>query len=903
MIVTKWRTLVLAVAMCSVPIATSHSQQPQPEAPPSADDQAQPTSDDQAQPSADDQAQPTSDGQAQPQTQTGTDGQQLEDIVVDSGPQQPQPQAQPQPVQQVQAQPQPQPTAVDSAAAAAQDADDPGPVYGAVNSTGAAARATQSATSPINPRQITPTNLQGFSQAASNITRAQLEEERPRTRNEIFTRVPGMVVVNDDGNGNHGGIGAQGSPPRRSRKLLVMEDGQSVNLALWLDPSVHYMAPVDRIEGVEVIRGGSIVHGPNNNFGIVNLRLLSPFGPNETVVSGALGWTDKNRNGNPDGLGITGLSNRRHVHTRQTFRNFGIVASYSGADVDGAWDTERLRFNDFYGALGWKGIDQDLTVQLTVARQRDKYDESNLEGEDDDPLGLVERRFFGFNHCKTCFAPGAIYNNYNGDIIRGQVVHNWYVDDDTTITSRFYAKRHRRDRYQIVTLEDNPPESDDPGISPVFEEDEDGLSTVILGEDSMFGRLRTFRAVGGEVRGERANLPLHWGMTYDLQAGIRYEKQGLSNRNFLGKSGQLLEDSDREGLTIFERNLEADAVSAFLQTNIHAREDLRVVPGVRFEWYRVQRQSLVTAEEEGEAEEVSGEECEEALGVEECLEIEGINRQAFDESYSSGNILPGISLAYTGLRRSTVYASYYRGLSTAILRNENFPAPDELGDNYTIGVRSTAFRGLIFDVAYFHKDIRNYQFGQSFSTAGDRGFGRADEVTVDGVEMYGRLNSNPFHGGEWNLFGEVNYTYNRTEFQKGTSGRPGEDDEDPAEQVSIAGFLAPEIPDQVAAFTAGVEQERADGWDWNASVTVAYRGEFFTDEFNTPFAGDPEGEIGLVPDVWLLSARANLDIGDTGASIWVAGENLTNELYITDREDGLKPGQGRTVWLGGKYKY
>ena len=233
--------------------------------------------------------------------------QQLEDIVVQGGTQQAQPQPQPQPQAQPAPQPQPEPTVVDSAAAASEDAADPGPVYGAVNSTGAQARATQSATSPINPRQITPTNLQGFSQAASNITRAVLEERRARTRNEIFTQVPGMVVVNDDGNGNHGGIGAQGSPPRRSRKLLVMEDGQSVNLALWLDPSVHYLAPVDRIEGVEVIRGGSIVHGPNNNFGIVNFRLLSPFGPDETVISGALGWTDKNRNGNPDGYGITGL--------------------------------------------------------------------------------------------------------------------------------------------------------------------------------------------------------------------------------------------------------------------------------------------------------------------------------------------------------------------------------------------------------------------------------------------------------------------------------------------------------------------------------------------------------------------------------------------------------------------
>ncbi len=387
MFFTRLRAIALVPAICCAPFAIAVAQEaqpqpqtevqsePQPQTESQSEPQPQTESQSEPQPQTESQPEPQPQTESQPQSQTGTGPQQLEDIVVESATQQAQPQQQAQAQPQAQPQPVVQPTEVDSPEAAVEDAADPGSVYGATNSSGAAARATQSATSPINPRQIVPTNLEGFSQAASNITQAELDERQARTRNDIFTRVPGMIVVNDDGNGNHGGLGAQGSPPRRSRKLLVMEDGQSVNLALWLDPSVHYMAPIDRIESVEVIRGGSIVHGPNNNFGIVNLRLLSPFGPNETVISGALGFTDKNRNGNPDGLGITGLSNRRHVHTRQTFGNVGIVASYSGADVDGAWDTERLRFNDFYGAIGWKGVDQDLTVQLTVARQRDKYDE------------------------------------------------------------------------------------------------------------------------------------------------------------------------------------------------------------------------------------------------------------------------------------------------------------------------------------------------------------------------------------------------------------------------------------------------------------------------------------------------------------------------------------------------
>ena len=168
--------------------------------------------------------------------------------------------------------------------------------YGSSASSGAQQRAATSVTSPVNPSSIVPQNLEKFSGAATIINAKKLEENQPRNINEALTRVPGVIVVNDDGNGHHGGIGVRGSPPRRARKILVMEDGHPANLALWLDPSVHYVAPIERLEGIEVIRGTIIAHGPNNNYGVVNYRNLSPFGAEETVISSAIGFT-KNKTG------------------------------------------------------------------------------------------------------------------------------------------------------------------------------------------------------------------------------------------------------------------------------------------------------------------------------------------------------------------------------------------------------------------------------------------------------------------------------------------------------------------------------------------------------------------------------------------------------------------------------
>lgn len=824
------------------------------------------------------------------------------------------------------------------------------PVYGSPAATGATARAQQSAQTPVNPTQIVPDNLQGFSAAATNLTPQVLSERKPQNFNDALARVPGIIVINDDAAAHHGGIAVRGSPARRSRKVLVMEDGHPVNMALWLDPSVHYWGPIERFENVEVIRGTIITHGPNNNFGVINARNISPFGPNETVVSSSIGFT-KSRTGTfqaqegdgpgsgPEGEGPvtsggndTDISTKWHVHTRQTSDNFGIVLSYTGSNVQGQWDTERLRDNDFYGALGWKGSSSDVVVSLMHARQKDNYDEQNFLGNyelgdfdaanEDDAIaqaervaagfrGLAEQQFYQLKHCKTCFAPSATLNTYTGEIWRGQVVHNAYLDDDTTVTTRFYAGEHRRDRYQLNSYGSNP--TGGPGFDPVFDPAVSGAneeSDLYFGENTMFGRLRTFRHIGGEIRGEWANREL-FGFKQDLQAGIRYEYQDMTNRNFIGRENQILGNGDDPGATIFDRSLNANAVSGFLQTNIHVAQDFNVLPGIRFEYFDVKRRNKVIAREESEAGGGDADDCLEAVGTEDCLDLDGIllNPSPAREGFDSFNALPGIAFAYTGLHKTTIYGGYHRGLTTGVLRNEDFPVEDEIGDNFNLGLRSSAFKGLDFEVTGFYQLIENYQYGASFSNvAGDRSFGKADEVEIGGVELFGRLNSQPFTGGAYNFYGEAGYTYSRGVFTDLT-----------IDGTSFNGNRIPEVPLHVAAFTLGVQQ--TTGWRWDASATMSYRGAFFTDEGNTPFgfggeleceeegAGEFEceleeaGEDGEVPSIWLLSARFNLDIGDTGASLFVAGENLLDKVYISDREDGMKPGIGRTIWTGFKYKF
>jgi len=800
--------------------------------------------------------------------------------------------------------------------------------YGPPGGEAAFERAMDSPQSPINPVSgIVPGDLQDFSSAASRVTRQQIDEQDPLSTNDILTRVPGVNIVADDGLARHGGIGVRGSPPRRSRKVLVMEDGRPINMSLWLDPSTHYVPPPERLEAVEVVRG-SVIYGPNNNFGAINFRNFQPFGPEETVVSGEGGTVSLDGPGLSDDSSAT----KWHVHSRQTSGNWGTVVSYTGANAQGAWDTERLRYNDFYAALGWKGVKSDATVSAVYFRQRDNYDEANLELEEEEEDGdeeggdlaeddeleeeeetsfrsdTVEEAFFKeIGHCKTCYNPGSIYNTYNADVALIQGVYNYYFDVDTTLNYRIYGQHHRRDRYQNFEGA-NPADAEDDFSALFFGDD------IVVPEGVMLGRLRTYNFVGTALQTEFANRPFFFGLTQDIQAGVRYEHHTFANANFFGRQGEILEDGDKQGTYVFNVDTQADAWSFFLQSSIPVTQALSIVPGVRVDHYRISRDIMVGSEEEGEGEEL--EECvidgREFFEGEECVEFE-VDRGGFSEAFTETHVLPGIGFSWGLFGKQTVMASksleapetsyhttmyggYNRGLTMNVLRESNvrFPPPSELGDNYQVGVRSTGIKGVTLDVAGFYKLIENFQVkGSSTDAAGNNVYTNIDQVEIPGVEMYARLDTRPFIGGDLNPFLEGTFTYNDGTITEGV-------DEDGA---SLVGNLIPEVSQEVAYLTAGIESVKG----WNASVSWIYRGGFFTDEQNTPYAGDFSGENGFVPSVWTLAARANYTVPQNlipaDLVLFVSGENLTDELYIVDREDGIKPGLGRTLMAGARMRW
>ena len=115
-------------------------------------------------------------------------------------------------------------------------------------------------------------NNQSMVGTATSIGAKDLEIITPMGTQEILERVPGINGFSDDGIGNSRiNVGVRGINPRRSSRVLILEDGVPIQPALYVYPNMYYNPPSERISEVEVVKGsGAISFGPQTMGGVIN---------------------------------------------------------------------------------------------------------------------------------------------------------------------------------------------------------------------------------------------------------------------------------------------------------------------------------------------------------------------------------------------------------------------------------------------------------------------------------------------------------------------------------------------------------------------------------------------------------------------------------------------------------
>jgi Fe(3+) dicitrate transport protein len=370
----------------------------------------------------------------------------------------------------------------------------------------------------------------------------------------------------------------------------------------------------------------------------------------------------------------------------------------------------------------------------------------------------------------------------------------------------------------------------------------------------MEGRDRLYRTAGAETR-LSVDAPATFAMLHTVQAGLRHERHFFDYARPVGRPGEALDVRFRgdpraaAGVDGYTRNgrlvtYHADAWSLFVQDAVQAGAWI-VTPGFRVESYRQGRHVEYWP---------------------------GSSEEGSRTAEAHLLVLPGISLLRDGGTGTQFYAGVHRGFAPATARTDEFPLIPETGVNSQLGVR-TLLRGVAADVALFYNRISDTLIRDDVDSFGEALFVNTADSRVYGIDAALR---GEFGVGALTALADGVFSHATARFHGGP----------------LHGNRIPEVPRNVGSLTAGARH----GTAWQVSGTVSHFGAFFADKENTR-ALDEDG--GLVPGRTLLSAAAHVTLPRAaGARLWLQGRNLADVLYVSDVQDGLRPGAPRSIVAG-----
>ncbi len=718
-----------------------------------------------------------------------------------------------------------------SAPAAAQDADS------------AAANETVVQLAPVLVEGTFVGDIENTAGAARELTGENIELLRPVTLQEALRAVPGLRIIDDDIAGRRSGIGLRGAPSRRSRKVLLLEDGVPINASPYIDSSAHYTPPFQRLENVEVLLGtGHVIYGPLNNHGIINFRSLSPTDTPATKFE--LGY------GNDDNF-------QRHLSHTRTIGDFGIALAYTGANADGAFDVEKSRYDDFYGEIEYRiNAQHSIEFSGTYLRERSNYDESNLTPQE---YALAPRRKLG--------RFGQEFNTIAVNFSKFDLKHQWN-SDNVTVSSRIYTTRTDRPRFTV------DPDEIDVDSLPAFDY-EDPAFEFIPGESGVqISRSRLYNLYGAE---SRVAVSFDTGdIGHRVAFGVQGTRSFLDDLETFGDIGEVLSEGNR-GFKFGANDLAEASLTKYQSTAVagYAQDaisigDLEITPGIRVERYSVRRE---LRHEAGEF---------------------------FFENERDVNTLalPSLAFLYTGLPKMQVFANVARGYTPAFARTaEDFPLSPETGIDSQIGFRAAPAPGLKFEAAAFYNVYYDTIVQLPYTIDSNNIFLNAADSRSIGFDLGLNYETPDFGDSHIHAFTSLTYGYARSTFTEGEFDG-NRVPETPLHAASVTfGLRGGQL------WTASLTVNHFGSY---FSDLLNTRDLTLADEDRQAVEPGDGVEIrevvvlGRVPSNTLLSARIGFNVPWSGPNteLWLTGRNLTDKTYIVDIENGIRPGAARTV-IGG----
>jgi len=660
-------------------------------------------------------------------------------------------------------------------------------------------------------------------------------------------RLPGIVILEEDGYGLRPNIGMRAAGSDRSANITVMEDGVLAAPAPYSAPAAYYFPVTGRMEGVEVRKGSSqIKYGPRSNGGALNL--ISTSIPEERMAYARVSA------GSND-------SRKLHANYGDAWKNLSWMLEAYQSRTDG------FKTLDTGGETGFDVEDYVGKVRVASGPNATRYQEVTLKaGYKDETshetyLGLTDADFDANPYRRYAASQHDVMEN---DHVQGLVRHFIEASDVVDVTTSVYRNEFERNWYKLDRV-------NGVGLGDVLEDPAahaaeyaylTGDSTSPDNAMAVKANNREYVAQGVEsIVGFMFNAG---GFNNDVEFGVRYHEDEedrfqRTDRYTMQQGGNMeLTTTGVDGGSGGGDNRvgSASAVAMFAQGDVR-RGDWTLVPGLRVEWI------------DTKVEQYAANDPDRSIAP------------TITES-STTAVVPGIGATWRATQWLHAFAGVHRGFAPPGPGADDATEPEE-SINYETGVRGS--RGSVdFSVTAFYNDYSNLLGKDTFSSGGS---GSGDLFNAGAVEAYGLETSakRAFNAGSFAIPVSAAYTYSHAEFKS-----TFESTYEPWGSVE-AGDELPYIPSHTLSASAGIETSRL-----YAGALVSYMGEM------RAVAGQ-----GDIPASEATDARTLLDLTAeyeliAHARVFASMQNVTDEAYIASRlPAGVRPGLPRTFIAGLKF--
>ncbi len=658
---------------------------------------------------------------------------------------------------------------------------------------------------------------------------------------EIFARIPGVTIWENEGSGIQINVGVRGLSPNRSWELNTRQNGYDISSDVFGYPEAYYNPPLEAVETIELVRGGGSLQ----------------FGPQ---FGGMLNYVLKRE-----------TKKKFSYETQNTVGSYGLMSSYNA--IGGNYKKfSYYVYNHSRSADGWRENSQ-YTVRNTHAFLEYRFTENtkisaeytNMDYQMQQAGGLTDEQF--------------IINSRQSLRDRNWFGTPWNVfsiNFDTKISNNFTSNTKLfgliGERNSVgFTATPNIVDAINPATNDYANRrvDRDLYENYGIENRNIYkyklGKIKNNLAFG--VRVYKAN-------TQRLQDG-----RGTTGSDF---------DISIDGKYVRDLDFTTENVAVFAENQFKITDKLSITPGARYEYIQNTGNCRFGIS--------SGNDIE--MPNKNISRSQPLFGLGLEYKFRTTNIYANITQAF----RPVLFSDFTPPAVTDVI-DPNLK--DASGFNADLGFRGTFKKYLNFDFSLFYLSYNNRIGGVRQFINNDPSQGtflfrtNLGETVNKGIEGFANLNitrlfeiERPY--GNLDFFASVSFIDSRyTDFR--IFNASGTAPNVTITETNLSGNRVENAPRYIHNF----------GLSWSnstISATVQYRmsGRIFTDanNTNTPSAN---GITGILDDYRVLDLSTEYKFLKN-YNIRAGINNLFDEEYATRRAGGypgpgVLPGEGRTFYI------